>query len=220
MNTADIKKYVFEYADSNMYVIASEDKALIIDPNISEAALAYLRENNIQEITILLTHEHYDHTSGLIWLSGHFKCTVICHAETALSLSKGRNSRPVIIASNRMNKLSSDEVKELVRTLPQNYSYNADIAFDNVYSFNWQGHEIRIVPCPGHSKGSCCIELDDNVIATGDSLIFETPVITRFPGGSHELYNSITLPYIEKISDETLILPGHGRTFLMKEARK
>lgn len=213
------EQYIFEYARSNMYITISDGKALVIDPNVSEEALRYLYDNDIREITILLTHEHYDHTSGLVWLCEHFSCTVICHRETALSLSCGKNSRPVIIASNRMNKESDEAVKELVRTLPQNYRYNADITFDDNYSFDWQGHSVRMISCPGHSKGSCCIEFDDSIVATGDSLILNTPVITRFPGGSAEEYERITMPYLDSVSGNTLILPGHGDVFYMKEAR-
>ena len=62
-----------------MYVTVSGNGALVIDPNVSENALSYLTENNIECITVLLTHEHYDHTSGLTWLCGKFKSTVICH---------------------------------------------------------------------------------------------------------------------------------------------
>lgn len=220
MNVVDIKRYIFEYADSNMFIFTSENEALVIDPNISDEALKYLCDNKIVRATIVLTHEHYDHTSGLVWLCEKINSTVICHSETALSLSKGRNSRPVIIASNRMAQMESDEIKNLVHMLPQNYRYDVDITFNDEYVFYWQGHKVRIVSTPGHSKGSCCIEIDDNIVATGDSLILNTPVITRFPGGSQEIFEKITLPYLKKIGENVMILPGHGDMFFMKEARR
>lgn len=213
------KRYVFPYANSNMYITTENLSALVIDPNISEEALKYLISENVCNVTVLLTHEHYDHTSGLTWLMSHFSGKVICHEETAKSLREGKNNRPVIIASNRMDKLSGSEIKTLVHSLPQGYRYDPDITFTDIYSFDWQGHSIKMVPCPGHSRGSCCIELDGSVMATGDSLILRTPVITRLPGGSMELYQNITRPYLNGISDEMLILPGHGESFHMKESR-
>lgn len=215
MNLSEIKRYVFEYANSNMYVVADNGSALIIDPNISESALQYLQSRAVSEITVLLTHEHYDHTSGLTWLCEKYKSTVICHEETALSLSKGRNNRPIVIASTRQALMSTEALKDFVRSLPQGYLYNADITFSQQYGFVWKDHKIRMVSCPGHSRGSCCIEIDDNIVATGDSLILNTPVITRFPGGDKEQYESITVPYLRKIKSDTLILPGHGETFIM-----
>lgn len=212
------RRYVFAYAESNMYVFCENESALVIDPNVSEEALAYLKENNVREITVLLTHEHYDHTSGLTWLASKFDSIVICQENTAVSLKNGKNNRPIIIASNRMDKMSASDIKELVKTLPHGYRYDADISFTDEYCFSWEGHDIRMVSCKGHSKGSCCIELG-GVIATGDSLIRDTPVITRFRGGSAQDYKAVTLPYLKQIDGDTLILPGHGEPFFMKEER-
>jgi len=219
MDLSEIKRYVFEYADSNMYIITKNRSALVIDPNISENALQYLYDNNVLEINVILTHEHYDHTSGLTWLCERFKSTVICQEQTALSLRDGKNNRPIIVASSRMDRLPKSEIKQIVSNLPQNYSYKPDVTFTEEFSILWQGHKIHMISAPGHSKGSCCIEIDDNVVATGDSLILNTPVITRFLGGSLEQYENITAPYLRKIKDNTLILPGHGEMFFMKEAR-
>lgn len=216
MDLSEVKRFVFEYANSNMYVIAENGSALVIDPNISESALQHLQSREVSEITVLLTHEHYDHTSGLNWLCGKFKSTVICHEETALSLSKGRNNRPIVIASTRQSAMSTETLKNFVKSLPQGYLYDADITFSQQYDFVWEDHRICMVSCPGHSKGSCCIEVDDNIVATGDSLILNTPIITRFPGGSKEQYESITVPYLKKIKNDTMILPGHGETFVMR----
>lgn len=213
------RRYVFPYAESNMYVFCENESALVIDPNVSEEALAYLRGENVREITVLLTHEHYDHTSGLTWLMQRFKGNVVCHEETADSLRNGRNNRPLVIAANLMGRLSGDEIKALALSLPQGYRYDVDISFTDEYCFSWEGHDIRMVSCKGHSKGSCCIEIDDGIIATGDSLIHNTPVITRFRGGSAQDYKAVTLPYLKQIDGDTLILPGHGEPFFMKEER-
>lgn len=219
-NIDAIKKYVFIYASSNMYIIVSNQKALIIDPNISVEAMEYLLNEKVSEIVVLLTHEHYDHTSGLNWICSKFKSTVICHSETARSLREGKNNRPIVIASRRMITSTSETLKELVHDLPQGYKYDADITFSDTYSFIWEEHKIHMVSLPGHSKGGCCIEIDDNVVATGDLLIYNTSVITRFPGGSEEEYKKYTVPYLDRISDNTLIIPGHGNVFYMKEMRK
>ena len=217
MKTVSAQQFRFSYANSNMYIIIEGRSALVIDPNISDEALDLLNSAKVEKLTILLTHEHYDHTSGLTWLASKFDSIVICQENTAASLKNGKNNRPVIIASNRMDKMSTSDIKDLVKTLPHGYHYDVDISFTDEYYFSWEGHDIRMVSCKGHSKGSCCIEIDDGVVATGDSLILNTPVITRLPGGSEEEYRTITLPYLNRIDKNTLILPGHGDTFYMKE---
>ena len=40
--------------------------------------------------------------------------------------------------------------------------------------------------------------------------IQDIPVITRYPGGSMEEYERQTVPYLEKLSEEAFIMPGHG----------
>lgn len=220
MNKELIKKYVFGFPNSNMYVIAENGSALVIDPNISNDALSYMISNSVDKVTVLLTHEHYDHTSGLAWLTSQLDCTVICHEQTAVSLKKGKNNRPALIALNKKEELPKERVMEVLRGLPQGFFCDPDITFTDDYVFEWEGHMIKMIACPGHSPGSCCIELDSDTVATGDSLILNTPVITRFPGGSEEEFRAKTLGYLEGLSDDTYILPGHGETFYMKEERQ
>lgn len=60
-----IKRYIFSYIDANMYILAENGEALVIDPHISAEADAYLKSNRVTKVTILLTHEHFDHTCGI-----------------------------------------------------------------------------------------------------------------------------------------------------------
>ncbi len=54
-------------------------RGVILDPCVSEEAKEYLQSENVEEIIVLLTHEHYDHISGINWLRESFKRTkVIC----------------------------------------------------------------------------------------------------------------------------------------------
>lgn len=58
-----IKRYVSELMASNMYVIQEDRHAIVIDPydNIFVANLLHIDK-------IILTHEHYDHISGVnVW---------------------------------------------------------------------------------------------------------------------------------------------------------
>ena len=67
-----IQSYVFYPIDSCMYIWQEEDSVVIIDPCVSKDALLYLRERNINRILVILTHEHYDHISGVNWLKENF----------------------------------------------------------------------------------------------------------------------------------------------------
>ena len=51
---------------------------MICRPNICDVLLEKISDWEISDITILLTHEHYDHITGVKWLLEHFRATVIC----------------------------------------------------------------------------------------------------------------------------------------------
>ena len=213
MKTIEFKRYIFPVIESNMYMHISGSCALVIDPHVSGEALSEMDRRGVKEVFILLTHEHYDHTSGVAWLAGKIASTVICQSAAAVALNQGRNNRPIVLMAKCVNNRQSDNMRTYLRSLPSGYVYAADQTFDETGVFDWQGHRIRMVRTPGHSPGSCCVEIDDHVVATGDSLLPHSPVITRFRGGSAEDYERHTVPYLSGIADETLILPGHGEPF-------
>lgn len=212
MDINKIKRYVFPLIESNMFAVFSRGSALIIDPHISEQALHDLEKACIKNVVVLLTHEHYDHTSGVNWIGRLFPSTVICHRYTADSLREGKNNRPIVMATNCIND-RDENIRTYIKTLPVGYTYQADRIFERELRFSWQGHAIRLIHTPGHSPGSCCIEMDDNVVATGDSLLRDVRTITKFPGGSSDVYYKHTVPYLRALPEHTCILPGHGEVF-------
>ena len=70
---------------------------------------------------------------------------------------------------------------------------------------------------PGHSPGSICILINDKYIFSGDSLVDGNKVITRLPGGSRKDYNQITKPFLEGLSEDSIIFPGHGQEGCIKD---
>lgn len=218
MNPAQVRQYIFDFAGSNMYLMTEQQQALVIDPHVSQEALQMLHENQVRKVTVLLTHEHYDHISGLPWLKSQFDCRVFCHEETNISLQSGKNSRPVIIGARLMQKYSREALSRLLRSLPNGFQCSADVTFQDIYAFSWCGHSVRLVPARGHSRGSICIEIDDNLLFSGDSWIPGIPVITGFPGGSRQEYEQFTLPYLKSIPGHVMIFAGHGERFFKKDS--
>lgn len=203
-----IYTYKFEPIDSRMYIIIKNKEALIIDPCISKDALELLLKNDVKEILVLLTHEHYDHISGVNWLKGKFKCKVLCSKKCSkniedsnLNLSKHFSVLFIDKDINIRNKVESID-----------YICKADEVFEDELELYWQENKIKLVEAPGHSKGSVCIIFNDNLIFTGDTLVNGFKIITRLPGGSRKDYENITLPFLRGIPDSTLIYPGHGES--------
>lgn len=212
-----IHTYSFYPIDARMYVLWEGTKALIIDPCISEDALEFLNKNGVKELLVLLTHEHYDHISGVNWLRGCFPSVeVMCSSKCAEALPVPSHNLSIFWEILFMDK--DQEVQEYVRNMKiQPYSCEADHEFDGEYKMSWEGHTLFLKETPGHSKGSICILLDETCLFTGDSLVTGYPTVTRLPGGSRKEYESVTVPYLKSLNPELMVYPGHGDKKQLKE---
>lgn len=50
------------------------------------------------------------------------------------------------------------------------YSCQADRSFEDHLTLEWQGNKIRLFECPGHSLGSICILVNNEILFSGDRL--------------------------------------------------
>ena len=71
------------------------------------------------------------------------------------------------------------------------------------------GNEMQIV-----AKQS-----NDKYIFTGDSLIQNTPTITRFKTSNNATYESTTRPFLKSLDKNMLVFPGHGEPFKISESQ-
>lgn len=222
VNNQSLYCFVSPYIKENMYILIKGDKALVIDPNGSEEALNFLNTNGVNSVTIILTHEHHDHTCGIPILEKNFQKILICQEMCADKIFYARNNRPLMIAfvlAVQDEKNGTNNEQEFVKSFKE-YSCQADIIFKTEFTYHWCGENFVFYHTPGHSQGSCCITWNNTAVFTGDSLLKDTPVITRFPGGNTEQYDRITKPYLDALPDDIFVLPGHGDYFVMKELRE
>lgn len=210
---------IYTPVKSNMYIIIQNDEAVIVDPNFSEEVEGLLNENNVSKVYILLTHEHYDHTSGFVWFTEHFNCKIILTEVCANIVKVIKNNNPMLVAfvlaeQDRIDKGSryKDFRKQFVP-----YRIFADMTVKNNQSIELLGRTFTFRYTPGHSPSSCCIEIDNFAVFTGDSLIKNTQTITRFKDSDENDFLNISIPYLRQINYDTLILPGHFEPFYRKE---
>lgn len=202
---------IFELIDSRMYVLVHKDNALVVDPCVDEKMIEYLHENGVNCLTVIPTHEHYDHISGINRLKEEFKSTVICNRLCSENMGNPKKNLSAMFSAMFINE---PDKLELIKKLSLcEYSCTAEVMFDDSYTMTWCGHNIHIFLSPGHSQGSQCILLDEDWIFTGDSLLQNIPVITRLPGGNKKTYDTVTKPMLEKLCYGKMILPGHGEIF-------
>lgn len=201
--------------DSRMYCIIKNNRGLLIDPCYSNEVFEYLQKINIKDITILLTHEHIDHISGINQLRGLYPCKVICSKLCGENINDSKRNlseyMEIIFDLKNGEWIGDFNQKEFYQ-----YTCYADEVFDNILHFNWENLNIFCKELPGHSFGSIGILINGKYFFSGDSLIENSDVITVLPGGNRKLYNKVTKPYIDTLEKETIVFPGHGNSFKLK----
>lgn len=201
--------------DEVTYLVWREDWSdyLAIDPYGYERIAAWQKEHDKRCAYILLTHEHYDHIGAAGELRQQEGCQII--ASEACSAGAGDPRHNLSAFYDALMELHGITAWEPVT---ERYSLApAEIVFRGTYKFNFHGVPVCLVETPGHSPGSACIEIGD-IVFTGDSLLRDTPVITRCPYGSRRDYRKIALPYLQTIPKDKMIYPGHGEPFLMGDS--
>ena len=200
-----VHSFSFQPIDSRMYVMVEKEKALIVDPCISEKAFALLEECHVKEVAIILTHEHYDHISGVNELVHRYPdAEVICSQVCGEYIRDCKKNVSAYFDVLLIGKTPAPTDKT------QPYECKATMTFQESMAFMWNDYEVRLRETPGHSEGSICIEVDGLGVFTGDSLIMDTPVITKLRGGNKEAYENITKVYLQQLPENVYIYPGHG----------
>lgn len=222
MNNLKIHRYIMPGIESNMYLMMADESALIIDPNVNPDALAFMVERQIQNVLVLLTHEHYDHISGINWLREHFTDSAIEVVATEAAAEALQNPSQNLAKFWEVLLMGKppEKIQAGMSVADENYSCYADRMFSEELQLSWEGHMIRMQSAPGHSKGGALIFLDDNILFSGDNLVNGAGVICRLPGGNWKTYCEKTRPMIDQLPDDICIMPGHGDPAKLSEVRK
>lgn len=203
--------YVTEsmYLHSNMYMLSEKEHIILIDP----CENYQLPEKAVLEY-IFLTHEHYDHISGVNYWRNCTDAKVICSVQCSENIadSKRNLSRYFDVFQKMQTWVTNFEY---IQVMP--YKCSADIVFTGKMELEWHGHRLEVFETPGHSKGSCCIQLDDQWLFSGDVLMKDFPISCGLPGGSKRDWLNKSKPVLKGLSGDITVLPGHFGSFQLKE---
>lgn len=185
--------------DSNCYIISRRNNCIIVDPGSEDSSALIELLGNLQLIPdyIVLTHEHFDHIWGVNDLRKLFRCNLIC---SEICYSK--------VCSEKGNLSFFYNQKGFI--------IDDDGHLDIMDKILWNGNLLQFIATPGHSTGSICLLIDNNLFC-GDTMIFESKTVIKLPTGSGEsLKKSFELIYSECPLD-TFVNPGHGKSFLLSD---
>lgn len=179
---------------SNCYLCATdtEGDCLIVDPGLEAGPIeAALSELALTPRAVLCTHGHFDHAGTAAHFQRRFGCPVHLHERDVKTL---RSSNFLLMAFKIPAKVSMPDVQAVTDTEPV-------LKIDGVV--------VRFHPTPGHTPGSCALELGGTLF-TGDTLYARGVGLSRLPGeDANELRRSI-LSVWDRFADDTMVRPGHG----------
>ena len=179
---------------TNCYLVASEATrdGMVIDPaGDAPRILSSIQELNLKIGLIVATHTHPDHIGAVGQVAEVTGATFAVHAAEAEIINR--------------------------------YDYNLFSQFDpnfkrppapgrllNDGDFLEMGDiKLQVLHTPGHSAGGICLA-GHGVVFSGDTLFNMGIGRTDGPGGDYNLLISNIRTKLLSMSDQTLVLPGHG----------
>ena len=217
----EVYRFRYEPVDSNMYFIPVGEEGFVFDPNINEDILSLFENYGTKRLKIVLTHEHYDHTTGVEWLQGKMEAPIFCQERCARSISSDKGNNPKFVAlvlKNKDREDSGHRYEDFMAHLKPHTLY-ADETYEDQGNVSIGDVSFECIYTPGHSPGSTCYILDGKYVFTGDSLIQNTPTVLRFKTSNKEVFEQKTLPFLQSLDKKMLVFPGHGEPFKIKEAK-
>jgi len=194
-----ITAIINEYRLANTYIVELEnDQVALVDlggPSI-DSLVDWLGSKNKKIGALFLTHEHADHCVGLLKKDDLGDFPVYC------SNTCGQN-----IANKRLNfSLYSDDIE----TFEANIDYTP---VNDLEVIEVAGYFFKVLHTPGHSPGSVCIQVNEDIFFTGDTLLNGVKTLLTLPSSSKEDFKT-SIEKLEKfMKTDQLIYPGHGDKF-------
>lgn len=198
--------------ETNVYLIEENNHAIIIDTYDDNNFIKTLLHNNPILDLVILTHEHYDHISGVKLLQRTYSAKVLASKICDKNL---RNSKLNLSRYFEAYCELQTGVKIKPHTPIGAFVCHADKFFYGENEMIWQGHSIYFRETPGHSQGSICIMIDNKYLFSGDTILPTIMTITRFPGGSQKEFEERTVHFIKTIPHNVIVYPGHGELSLI-----
>ncbi len=170
-----------------IYFLVDQKKVLIVDPGrLSEDVYLWLEQFKNHQKIIYITHEHFDHHYDVNKLLKIHNTSVFLYSkEFAIALQCSR----------------------------KNLSYYYNIAIETALSIPCVTNYFKVIDTPGHSLFSVCF-LYKNILFGGDTVIDKKNLVLKLPGSNKLNYKESIDKLKNIIPDDTIVLPGHGDSFL------
>lgn len=215
-DTQNIYQFTWDTVDSNAYIFACGSELLIFDPVDTEEFFQYISECRAKKALVILTHEHFDHISGLNRLRETLPCIVCANRECSENIQSSKKNLSAFTDVLLFFGKEKNKTATIQNKISEFSCAAADFVFEQNMEFEWHKHKLYLFTTLGHTKGSICTLVDRKYLFSGDTLL-EIPTVTRLPGGDEKAFWEETMPRLKKLAEEGIeVYPGHGKVFEWK----
>ena len=188
----EVKLFVNMETQGNTYLIIDEKKnCCVVDPGglKMKQLITYIKENELNLESILLTHGHYDHIIGIPNIEEYKKVPVYI----------GEKDYEFLYDSTLSLSLWSDLDFKLGKNVEVIKVKEGEVIFG-----------MEAVETPGHTQGGVCyLSREDKFLFSGDTIFKMTYGRTDFPTGSLAALRA-SIAKIMELDGEITVYPGHG----------
>jgi glyoxylase-like metal-dependent hydrolase (beta-lactamase superfamily II) len=190
----EIRMFTVGPVQENCFVARQEgsSRAFVVDPgDEADKLIGAIEELGLEIDAILLTHTHFDHVGAVAPLARATGAPVYC-----------------------------PEIEQVVLANINDYvpwpgfgpfeSYDADHLLRGGEQLEIAGFDIDVVFTPGHSPGHVSFSIpSEQALFSGDVLFQSSIGRTDLPGGDHARLLQSIAELLDRLPDETQVLPGH-----------
>ena len=200
----EIEKLVVGQLQTNCYLAWDKEtrEGIIIDPgDDAEYILNRIKDLEVKPKMILATHGHFDHILAVLELKLAFKIPFLLHRKDLFLAKKAVSSA----------KFFTGDREALPPLVDKFIKEGEKISFG-------KNEKLKVIETPGHSPGGVAF-LNRGVVFSGDTLFKQGVGRTDFSYCSQaDLIDSIENKLF-KLSDETIVYPGHGEETTIGEEK-
>jgi hydroxyacylglutathione hydrolase len=199
---------------SNSYMISKENVNVLVDTG-TNASYHRLRKNidssglTCKKIALLiLTHTHYDHCQNTLRVREEENCKILMSEKEAEFAKNGFTPLPK--GTFQITKFISRLGNRIGKSRFGYEPFIPDILVSEAFNWEQNGLKIKILGTGGHSEGSICVIVDDEIAIAGDEMlgVYKNSV---FPPFADDIQAMIAgWAKLLKTGCE-LFLPGHGK---------
>lgn len=186
----------------NTYIVfhLATSNTIIIDPGDNPELIIQIIEDAGGKVTrILITHPHHDHVGAVSSLTEYFN--IICELHR-------QDVRLLIHAPMYALRFANQTIAPVTRF----------VTFEEELIHTLEP-EVRLIHTPGHTRGSVCYIIN-NLVFTGDTLLYKHIGRTDLPGGNSEDITSSIDNIFKEVTGDSILFPGHGKSWSADEAKQ